>query len=209
VAAALVILGVGACVLLIPWSQPRAGSWLTRFGGAAAIAALVIAGALTGYGTEKHYLAVRYSQQPQLKPVARLWRWAKSVHGQRIAFGGTFGWYFGYPLYGSDDSNRVAYLGHRGAHGSFGSIRSCEEWRRAIDAGHYRYVVTSGSRAMWTGAVTPSPEMAWTRGDPAVERVSPRHVANWALEIYRVTGPLNPAGCRGRAVAVAQRRAVG
>jgi hypothetical protein len=100
-------------------------------------------------------------------------------------------------LYGSDDSNRVAYLGHRGSHGSFVSIRSCPQWRRDINAGHYRYIVTSGSRAMWTGAVTPSPEMAWTRGDPAVERVSPATVSNWALEIYLVRGRLNPGGCGG------------
>ena len=184
IAAALVVLAAGAIVLLIPWSRTRAASLVTRVAAATAIAALVLAGAAAGYGREKHYLAVRYSKEPSLKPVARLWRWTKTVHDQRIAFGGTFGWYFGYPLYGSDASNHVAYLGHRGAHGSFVAIRSCQEWRRVIDAGRYRYIVTSGSRAMWTGAVTPSPETAWTRADPAVERVSPRDASNWALEIY-------------------------
>jgi hypothetical protein len=48
---------------------------------------------------------------------------------------------------------------------------------------------------MWTGAVTPSPETAWTKADPAVERVSPRNLSNWALEIYLVKGRLNPARC--------------
>jgi hypothetical protein len=198
IAVAVIILAVGAGLLLISWSRPRAGSWLARLGEGVAIAALALGGSAAAYGAEKHYLQVRYSKQPQLKPVARLWRWAHTVHGQRIAFGGTFGWYFGYPLYGTDDSNRVAYLGEHGAHGSFTAIRSCREWRRAINAGHYRYVVTSGTRAMWTGAVTPSPETAWTRGDPAVQRVSPRHVSNWALEIYLVKGRLNPAACGDR-----------
>ncbi len=208
VTVALVVLAVGAGVVLIPWSRARGAWWVARVGAATAIAALVLAGAAAGYGGERHYLTVRYSKQPALKPVARLWRWAKTVHGRRIAFGGTFGWYFGYPLYGTDDSNRVAFLGDRGAHGSFVSIRTCREWRRVINAGHYRYIVTSGSRAMWTGAVTPSPETAWTRGDPAVKRVSPADVSNWALEIYLVRGRLNPDGCgAGVADSRPQRRA--
>ena len=192
--------------LAFPWSRPRAGSSVARLGAGVAIAALALGGSAAAYGAQKHYLEVRYSKQPQLKPVARLWRWARTVHDQRIAFGGTFGWYFGYPLYGTDASNRVAYLGTHGPHGSFTQIQSCQVWRRAINDGHYRYVVTSGTRAMWTGAVTPSAETAWTRGDPAVQRVSPRNVSNWALEIYLVKGRLNPAGCGGGGASINRAR---
>jgi hypothetical protein len=195
VAAAGLVLATGAAVVLLPRWQARSAPRFARVGATALVATLVLAGAAAGYAGQRHYLSVRYSKEPGLKPVARLWRWARTVDGVRIAFAGTFGWYFGYPLYGAEASNRVAYIGHRGSHGSFTGIRSCREWRRVINAGRYRYVVVSGSRAMWTGAVTSSPEMAWTEADPAVERVSPTHRRNWALEIFLVRGRLDPGGC--------------
>jgi hypothetical protein len=203
VVAGLVVLAAGAAVLLIPWSRMRAASVVARTGVVAGVALLVLAGAVLGYGREQHYAGVRYTRLPGLKPVARLWAWARTVRDQRIALAGTWGWYFGYPVFGPDDSNRVVYMGDHGSHGSFTLIRSCREWRRAIDAGHYRYIVTSGARAMWTGSVTPSPEDSWTRSDPAVVRISPPRVASRVLDIYRVTGPLDPAGCsagRGRSL---------
>jgi hypothetical protein len=189
------ILALGAVVALAGQWRTRLGSGFARVGVTAAILTLVFAGAAAGYAGQRHYLSVRYTKEPGLKPVARLWRWARGVHGARIAFAGTFGWYFGYPLYGTDASNRVAYIGHRGSHGSFTGMRSCREWRRAINAGRYRYVVVSASRAMWTGAVTSSPEIGWTETDRGVERVSPRYQRNWALEVFLVRGRLDPSGC--------------
>jgi hypothetical protein len=195
VVAALVVLALGISVSMIPWSRMRAASAVARVGAGAAIATLVLAGAAAGYGRERHYLNVRYTGLAGLKPVSRLWRWARTVRGERIAFAGTWGWYFGYPVFGPDDSNRVVYMGHHGSHGSFTLIHSCREWRRAIDAGHYRYVITSGSRAMWTGSVTPSPEERWAAGDPALIRISPPGARSRVLDVYRVAGRPDPSRC--------------
>jgi hypothetical protein len=195
VAAALVVLALGGIVLVAPWSRMRSAPVLARAGAGGVAATLLVAGAVAGYGGERHYLNVRYTKLAGLKPVTRLWQWARTVHDQRIAFAGTWGWYFGYPVFGTDDSNRVVYMGHHGAHGSFTLIRTCREWRRAIDAGHYRYIVTSGSRAMWTGSATPSPETTWTGGDAAVTRISPVAAPSRVLDIYRVNGRLDPRRC--------------
>jgi hypothetical protein len=195
IAAALVVLALGAAVLLVPWSRARAASLLARLGAVTAAATLVIAGAAAGYGPQRHYLEVRYTKLPGLAPVARMWNWARTVRGQPIALAGTFGWYFGYPVFGTDDSNRVVYMGHRGSHGSFTLIQSCRAWRQAVNTGHYRYIVTTGSRAMWMGVVTPSPERSWTHGDPAVKLISPRRTRSSVVEIYRVIGRLDPARC--------------
>jgi hypothetical protein len=195
VVAALVVIALGAGVLIVPWSRMRAASVAARAGASAAIATLLLAGAAAGYGREHHYLNVRYTGLAGLKPVTRLWLWARTARGQRIAFAGTWGWYFGYPVFGPDDSNRVVYMGHHGSHGSFTLIHSCREWRRAIDAGHYRYVITSGSRAMWTGSVTPSPEERWAAGDPALTRISPAGASSRVLDVYRVIGRSDPSRC--------------
>ena len=177
IGAAVGLLLVGALVLLIPWSRARAAPFLARLGVATATATLLLAGAAAGYGGQRHYLRVRYTNLSGLPPVTRLWRWAKTVRDQPIAFGGTFGWYFAYPVYGNNDSNRVAFMGRHGPHGSFTVIDSCRGWRQAVNAGHYRYIVTTASRAMWTGSATPSPEETWTQQDPAAKLISPRSVA--------------------------------
>lgn len=194
IAAAALVLAAGSAVIFVPWSRLRAQPFIGRVGLATLIATLLFAGVAAGYRGQRHYSKLRYTQEPGLSSISRLWKWARTVQNQPIAFAGTFGWYFGYPIFGPDDSNRVQYMGHHGSHGSFTTIRSCREWRRAVNAGHFRYVVTSASRTMWTGAVRSSPEGAWTEGDPAVRLLSPP-ARNSSVEIYEVAGRLNPARC--------------
>jgi hypothetical protein len=196
---AAVVLPLGGAILSVPWWKLRTVSSLGRLGVSTALATLLIAGAAAGYAGQEHYLrsryvSLRYANARGITPLTRLWRWARSVHDQRIAVGGTLGWYFGYPLYGIDDSNRVAYLGHHGAHGSFTVIGSCREWRRAVTAGHYGYIVTTAFRRMWTGSLRPSPEGSWTRGDPAVTLLRD-YGGRAMIAVYRVRGRLDPAPC--------------
>jgi hypothetical protein len=105
---------------------------------------------------------------------------------------GTLGWFFGYPLWGLDDSNHVVYLGQHGSHGSFRPIPSCRAWRTALNQGDYQYVVTTYNRIFFTTELARSPEAAWTRADPAAKLVlSP----NQAIQVFRLTGPLHPSRC--------------
>jgi hypothetical protein len=105
---------------------------------------------------------------------------------------GNFGWFFGYPLWGLDDSNRVAYMGQRGPHASFRPITSCRAWRMALNRAHYQYVVTTANRVFFTTRLVHSPEVDWTRTDPAARLVlSPTR----AIQVFRVTGPLHPDRC--------------
>jgi hypothetical protein len=114
------------------------------------------------------------------------------VHHAQIALAGTFGFFFGYPLWGVDDSNRVAYIGWRGPHGSFRPITSCRAWRTALNRGHYQYVVTTARAVTFTTQLRHSPEVEWTRTDPAARLVfSP----SWAIQVFRLAGPLHPDRC--------------
>jgi hypothetical protein len=83
-------------------------------------------------------------------------------------------------------------MGHRGPNGSFRPITSCRSWRTALNRGNYQYVVTTASRIFFTTELVPSPQVAWTRRDPAARLVlSPSR----SVQVFRLTGPLHPDRC--------------
>jgi hypothetical protein len=99
-------------------------------------------------------------------------------------------------LWGPDDSNRVQYIAARGAHGSFTAISSCRQWRAAVNAARYRYVVTTPARDPWhPKQLHPSPESGWTGSDPAAHLVLSRKATGQPISVYEIQGRLNPARC--------------
>jgi hypothetical protein len=191
-AALVLLLGMGAIVVLGPrsWIPPRRS--LVRVTAGTVALALLLAGVAAGYPATQDYLRHRYTARHGPSAIYEVWRWARGLHDARIALVGTLGWFFGYPLWGIDDSNRVAYIGRRGPGGSFRPITSCRAWRAALSRGHYRYVVVTANRIFFTTETVPSPEAGWTRSDPAAKLVlSP----NGAIQVFRLTGPLHPDRC--------------
>jgi hypothetical protein len=186
------VLVVGVFVVLRPWSLIPLRRPLVRTTAATLALSLVLAGVAVGYSGTRDYLRHRYTEKYGPVAVSKLWRWARGLHHVQIALVGTFGWYFGYPLWGVDDSNRVAYMGQRGPHGSFRPITSCRGWRTALNRGHYQYVVTTARAITFTTQLVQSPEVDWTWTDPAAKLVlSP----SWAIQVFRLTGPLHPDRC--------------
>ena len=72
-----------------------------------------------------------------------------------------------YPLYGTDLSNHVQYIGDEQPHGGFTAPTTCRAWRRLLNAGDYDYVVATRDRiepgkppypptARWTEAPEPT-----------------------------------------------------
>jgi hypothetical protein len=164
---------------------------------AAGAVALLLAGSAAGYAGQRHYLRGRYVFQPRVSSLSTLWQWFRGVHDSRVGLVGTFGGFFAYPLFGLDDSNRVDYVARRGRHGSFIPIASCPDWRRAVNAGHYRYVVTTPARDPWKPRVlTRSPEGDWTASDPAARAVFRQTAVGQTIVVHELTGPLDPARCR-------------
>jgi hypothetical protein len=162
----------------------------------AAIALLVIAGAAAGYRLQGHYLRGRYAYQPNVSYLANVWALFRTVHDARVGVVGTFGGFFGYPLFGLDDSNRVSYVAQRGAHGSFTPIATCLQWRTAVNAQHLTYLVTTPARDPWHPSVlSPSPETRWTASDPAATRVFSESAEGQPIVVFRLRGPLDVAGC--------------
>ena len=191
-AAVVLVLVVVVVVVLRPWSLIPLPGPLVRATAATLALSLVLAGVAVGYSGTSDYLRGRYTDKYGPVGVSRVWRWARGLHQVQIALAGNFGWFFGYPIWGLDDSNRVVYMGQRGPHGSFRPIHSCRAWRTALNRGHYQYLVTTANRVFFTTQLVHSPEVDWTRTDPAAELVlSPSP----AIQVFRLTGPLHPNRC--------------
>jgi hypothetical protein len=191
-AAVVLVLVVGVIVALRPWSLIELRRPLVRATAAALALSLVLAGVAVGYSGTRDYLTHRYNDKYGPSAVYKVWRWARGQRDSQIALVGNFGWFFGYPLWGLDDSNRVAYMGQRGPNGSFRPITSCRAWRTALNRGHYQYVVTTANRVFFTTHLVHSPEVDWTRTDPAARLVlSPSE----AIQVFRLTGALHPDRC--------------
>ena len=138
----------------------------------AAIGLVLVAGAAAGYRLQGHYLRGRYAYQPGVSYLAKVWALFRTVHDARVGVVGTFGGFFSYPLYGLDLSNRVAYVGQPGPHGSFAQVTTCARWRSQVNADHLKYIITTPARDPWHPSVlSASPETRWTATDPSATQV--------------------------------------
>jgi hypothetical protein len=153
---------------------------------------------------QTHYLDERYSsaapdypktEQPAIElnqGLGAAYDWAREAQGLRIALSGTMGALFQYGLWGGDSSNSVTYIGQRGPRGSFNEIPECPEWIGALNDGHYDYVITTPTYHQDNPAADVAPvQRDWISRAGDVE-----HVAGADLvDIWKVTGPLDPLAC--------------
>jgi hypothetical protein len=166
------------------WQATGPGGHATTVALVAGAGVMAVAFAVAGRGLAERYQAGRYRHLPG--DLAAAWAWAQNVHDARI---GVVGLYQQYPFTGADLSNYVQYIGVTTAHRGFERAPTCAAFRRAVDAGRYRYVVTSRD-----GILPPPgepPEAGWTRSDPAAVQIL--HQGDTA--VFELTRPLDPAGC--------------
>ena len=156
----------------------------------AAAAALLALGMLViaiGYPVQRHYLENRYANPSFATPgLNAAFKWATPISGARIATTSTRQ----YPLFGTDLSNHVRYIGEEQPHGGFTAPTSCKQWRHVLNAGRYDYVVTSRDR-IEQGKPIYSDATRWTEGLGVEEilRIPP-------TAVFKLKGPLDPAACR-------------
>jgi hypothetical protein len=150
------------------------------------VVAAVLVAVAVGYPVERHYLHDRYRDPSFTTPgLDAAFAWADDLSGARIATTSTRQ----YPLFGTDLSNRVAYLGVDRPHGGFEEAPNCREFRRLINEGGYEYVVATKDRVE---AGKPAfPEQAkWAEG-PNAEVVLKKK----PTVVFRITGELDPTRC--------------
>ncbi|HEY0278416.1 MAG TPA: hypothetical protein VGC32_09130 [Solirubrobacterales bacterium] len=157
------------------------GSWVAAF-----VVLVVGLGVLVGYPVQRHYLQNRYRDPTFTAPgLDAAFAWARDVSGARIATTSTRQ----YPLFGTDLSNHVAYLGVKRPHGGFEEAQNCPQFRRLVNEGDYDYVVATRDRVEAGKPAFPR-QAKWTEG-PNAEVVLKKK----PTVVFRITGPLNPKAC--------------
>lgn len=162
-----------------PW---WGGRWVA--GGTALLVVLAVA---VGYPIQRHYLESRYKDLTFSAPgLDAAFAWAREVSGARIATTSTRQ----YPLFGTDLSSHVQYLGIERPHGGFEAPQTCPAYRRLLNEGHYDYVITTRDR-LEPGKPPYPPSAKWTEGAGAkvIMRKPP-------TVVFHLTGPLAPSACR-------------
>jgi len=151
-----------------------------------ALAVLLLAIAI-GYPVQRHYLDNRYANPTFAAPgLNAAFEWADEISNARIATTSTRQ----YPLYGTDLSNHVQYVGEEQPHGGFTAPTTCRQWRHLLNEGDYDYVIATRDRVE-QGKQPYPPAVRWTEGSglEILLRESP-------TVVFRLSGPLDPARCR-------------
>jgi hypothetical protein len=160
------------------------GAARTRLAASVVLIAIAVA---IGYPVERHYLRNRYAH-PEFttKGLDAAFAWARSISGAHIGTTATRE----YPLFGTDLSNRVQFVGLERPHGGFVAPSTCRQWRLALDAGRFDYLVITLDRIASGGPAYP-PQARWTEGPGA--RVILRKPPT---VVFQLTAPLTPSACR-------------
>jgi hypothetical protein len=149
--------------------------------------AILIAAIAIGYPVQRHYLRNRYANPTFAAPgLNAAFKWANGISHARIATTSTRQ----YPLYGTDLTNQVQYIGEEQPHGGFTVPSTCKQWRRLLNEGHYDYVVTSRDR-IEQGKPPYPPTTRWTDGPGATPILKTPPTV-----VFKLNGHLDPAACR-------------
>ncbi|HET7509647.1 MAG TPA: hypothetical protein VFJ65_05290 [Solirubrobacterales bacterium] len=153
------------------------------------LAALVVlvAAVVIGYPIQRHYLESRYKDPTFTTPgLNAAFAWARNVSDARIATTSTRQ----YPLFGTDLSNHVQYLGLERPHGGFEAPQTCPQYRHLLDEGDYDYVIATRDR-IEPGKPPYPPAAKWTEGPGAhvILRKPP-------TVVFKLSGRLDPSACR-------------
>jgi hypothetical protein len=143
-----------------------------------------------GYPIQRHYLESRYKDPTFTTPgLNAAFAWARNVSDARIATTSTRQ----YPLFGTDLSNHVQYLGIERPHGGFEPPTTCRQYLHVLNEGNYDYVVASKDR-LEPGKPSYPPQAAWTKAAGAKSILK-----NPPTVVFKLRGPLESSTCPQRA----------
>ena len=153
-----------------------------------ALAALVLLLIIAiGYPVQRHYLESRYKDPTFTAPgLNAAFAWSRDISDADIATTSTRQ----YPLFGTDLSNHVQYLGIHRSHGGFEAPTTCRQYLELLGEGDYDYVVATKDRV--EPGKPPYPALVkWLEGAGArvVLRKPP-------TVVFELNGPLGPSACR-------------
>ena len=186
----LALLPLRALPSFVPDSGANDGSGGWGVGRARTLALLgmltVIAIAI-GYPVQRHYLENRYKDPSFTAPgLNAAFAWARDISSARIATTSTRQ----YPLFGTDLSNHVQFLGTEQPHGGFEGPENCETYLQLLNGGNYDYVIATRDR-IEPGKPPYPPSAKWTEDAGAKPILKEPPTVVFALD-----EKLRPSACR-------------
>ena len=152
-----------------------------------ALGAVLVLAIAVGYPVQRHYLESRYKAPTFTAPgLNAAFAWARDVSDARIATTSTRQ----YPLFGTDLSNHVQYLGLERPHGGFEAPQTCRQYLQLLNEGNYDYVIATKDRL--EAGKPPYPSLAkWLEhaGASTLLKTPP-------TVVFQLKENLSPAACR-------------
>jgi hypothetical protein len=152
-----------------------------------ALGAVLLLAIAVGYPVQRHYLADRYKDPTFTTPgLNAAFAWSRDVSDARIATTSTRQ----YPLYGTDLSNHVQYLGQDRPHGGFEAPTTCRQYLQLLNEGDYDYAIVTKDR-LEPGKPPYPPLATWLdhAGAQVILRKPP-------TVVYKLNDHLSPSACR-------------
>jgi len=150
------------------------------------LAAVLVLAIAIGYPIQRHYLADRYKDPTFTAPgLNAAFAWARDISDARIATTSTRQ----YPLFGTDLSNQVQYLGIERPHGGFEPPSTCRQYLQLLSEGDYDYAIATRDRL--EAGKPPYPPLAkWLEhaGAHAILRKPP-------TVVFELNDHLRPSAC--------------
>jgi hypothetical protein len=159
----------------------RLDRWRLVLGGGLVLAIAV------GYPVQRHYLADRYKDPTFTTPgLNAAFAWSRDISDARIATTNTRQ----YPLYGTDLSNEVQYLGIERPHGGFEAPATCGQYLQLLSEGNYEFAIATKDR-LEPGKPAYPPLAKWLEhaGAQVILRKPP-------TVVFKLNDHLRPSACR-------------
>jgi hypothetical protein len=150
------------------------------------VGTLVVLAVAVGYPIQRHYLADRYKDPTFAAPgLNAAFAWSRDISDARIATTSTRQ----YPLFGTDLSNQVQYLGQERPHGGFEAPTTCRQYLQLLNEGDYNYVVATKDR-LGPGKPPYPPLAKWLEhaGAQPILKTPP-------TVVFKVNDHLRPSAC--------------
>lgn len=190
---------------LIVWA-PVGLTWLrTRkmvgtAGTVGALAVIALLAAAWGRGEEVGYAEKHYTRSTlflQEGGPQESYDFARDLTDKRIALAGAGQMVFGqYGFYGIGLTNHVQFIGEEGDRGTYRLIGNCQKFIRKVNEGNYDYIIVTDFTQDAPDGEFRYPVRQWVDSDPAVtEVIAEPDITPQPTYVYRIDGPLDPAGC--------------
>jgi len=197
---------IGAIVLtaLLIWIPASLGYFrgvgrIGRAGVALAAAGALLVAVVLGRAQEVQYNDQHYTNSSlflQDGGPEKAFDVIRPLHDKNIGISGSGEIFFDqYGFYGRDLSNHVQYIGVPGPHGQFVLAKTCQQFRRQINAGNYDYVVISQYTNDDPASQYAYAIRAWTKDVPQLKEISSENVSPQPVYVYKVRGKVDPASC--------------